>query len=813
MLSLRLMNRVLLYSLLLLVCLLPLLAGAQVVSVIDKTTLEPVAGASIRKRTTPPEPLETNADGQVKLSPRFKVAADTLFIYHPEYKSRALTYAELDSADWTIQLRPAAFGTEPLVIATGRFDGLNRAPEPSAFIIGPRRIRMYNSPTTAHLLEDHAAAFVQRSPLGGGSPNLRGFEANRVLIVVDGIRVNNAIFRGVHLHNILAVDVNTLERVEVLNGTGAVEYGSDALGGVMALFTRDPQLSDDPEKRVVKGEMLGRYSSAVGEATGHVELNVGRDKFASFSALTISDFGDLRAGNNFMSDAARDWRRPFVVQRIDGRDSLVANDDPLMQSPSGYTQIDGLQKFLFRPSARSEHLINFQFSSTSDVPRYDRLTDTTADGRLQRAEWFYGPQLRLTGAYRYTHRETRLYDQLTVQGAYQQFRESRHTRNFGSVWLNSRFEKVDVLSLNLNAAKRLSSKHQLLYGLDAQHNWVATQARQEHIEIDSTRSLDTRYPAGGSQMGFAAAFVRHIWQPREEWRLSSALRYTYTWLSADFGDRSFYPFLPASIENRQQALTGALELQARPTAWLRPYGRLSTAFRSPNVDDVGKVFDSEPGRVIVPNESIGPEYTYTAEAGLSGHLPQRLSYQINTYLTLNDNAPGFQPASVGGQDSVVYDGQPSAVEQIVNLERGLLYGLQFSGQVQLIGPFSFKQQIGFTKGYILQTERPLSHIPPLFGLSELQLMVKRFQARFTVRYQGEKSLNEYAPGGEDNLRYATPTGMPAWFTMNLYTDFSITSSLKISAALENILDRHYRVFASGISAPGINFILSLRYAF
>ena len=792
----------------------PEMLSGQTLHVIDKSTLEPISGATIQKRNTPPEPLTTNAKGEAQLTGRYRVAQDTLFFFHPEYRTLALTYAELDTLDWQLALQPAAFGTEPVVIATGRFAGLNAAPEPSAQVLSQKRIRMYNSPSTAHLLEDHAATFVQRSQLGGGSPNIRGFEANRVLIVVDGIRVNNAIFRGGHLQNVLGIDVNVLERVEVLNGTGAVEYGSDALGGVMAMFTQEPELSEQEDERKVDGNAMVRYGSAANEVTGHVDLNVGRERFASFSSLTITDFGDLRAGSRFTDDLTRLWRRDSIVERIDGRDSIIANDNPLVQSPSGYTQIDGLQKFRFRPNDRNEHLLNFHFSSTSFVPRYDRLTDTTAAGRLRRADWYYGPQLRLTAAYRYTHKNTTLYDQLTTQAAYQQFRESRHTRRFGSDWLNSRYEKVDVLSLNVNAGKQIGSKHQLYYGADVQYNFVASQARRQHIELqDSTRDLDTRYPDGGSRMGFAAAFVRHVWQPRRQWHISSAIRYTYTWLASEFNDKQFYPFLPDAINTQHQAFTGALEAQYRPRKWLQPYLRFNTAFRSPNVDDVGKVFDSEPGSVIIPNENIQPEYTYTAEGGMTGLLNERLRYQLNVYATVYDNALGFAPSRINGADSIEYEGVRSRVMQIENLERGLLYGFQFSGTLTIIGPLSFRQQLGFTKGYILKTKRPLSHIPPLFGLSEIQLNIRQFTLRTNLRYNGQKAINDYAPGGEDNLRYATKNGMLAWWTLNLYSEYTFLYNLSLSLGFENLLDTHYRTFASGISRPGFNVVCSLRARF
>ena len=99
-----------------------------------------------------------------------------------------------------------------------------------------------NPSTTADWLGSSGEVFVQKSQLGGGSPVIRGFEASRVLLMVDGVRMNSAIFRAGHLQNIITVDNMILDRVEILYGPSSTMYGSDALGGVVNLFTKQPQL-------------------------------------------------------------------------------------------------------------------------------------------------------------------------------------------------------------------------------------------------------------------------------------------------------------------------------------------------------------------------------------------------------------------------------------------------------------------------------------------------------------------------------------------------------------------------------------------
>jgi hemoglobin/transferrin/lactoferrin receptor protein len=129
--------------------------------------------------------------------------------------------------------------------------------------------------------------------------------------------------------------------------------------------------------------------------------------------------------------------------------------------------------------------------------------------------------------------------------------------------------------------------------------------------------------------------------------------------------------------------------------------------------------------------------------------------------------------------------------------------------------FSLDGTVTYTYGRLKQAGgyAPLDHIPPLFGRVSAILKIKKFRAEFFTLFNGRKHLKDYSPNGEDNLQYATPWGMPGWFTLNLRASYSPLPYLQIQAALENLSDVRYRHFASGISAPGRNLIISLRTRF
>ena len=146
-------------------------------------------------------------------------------------------------------------------------------------LMNAKTIEFTASQTSADLLQNSGKVFVQKSQLGGGSPMIRGFATNRLLLSVDGVRMNNAIFRGGNIQNVISIDPFTIKSTEVLFGPGSVIYGSDAIGGVMNFYTNNPQFSKTDSLEVF-GKSNYRYSSANNENTVHVDFNLGKREWA-----------------------------------------------------------------------------------------------------------------------------------------------------------------------------------------------------------------------------------------------------------------------------------------------------------------------------------------------------------------------------------------------------------------------------------------------------------------------------------------------------------------------------------------------------
>jgi hemoglobin/transferrin/lactoferrin receptor protein len=137
---------------------------------------------------------------------------------------------------------------DEMVVSANRIPEQRRTIAQQIKVMGPGVITNLNVQNSADLLVNSGVVAMQKSQQGGGSPMLRGFEASRVLLVIDGVRMNNAIYRAGHLQNVITMDNTVLDRAEILFGPSSTVYGSDALGGVIHFYTRSTELSNDKPK-------------------------------------------------------------------------------------------------------------------------------------------------------------------------------------------------------------------------------------------------------------------------------------------------------------------------------------------------------------------------------------------------------------------------------------------------------------------------------------------------------------------------------------------------------------------------------------
>lgn len=812
--------------------------NSQEISIVGNDSGLPVRGVSV-SNTDKSLMVYSDLNGYVDIS--VFSGEKHIFLYHHLYIKEKLVLDEIKNNQSIMIDRLTESLKEVVVSVTRSKQKKNRIAE-QIEVISSSDIKKNAPQSSADLLVKTPSIKVQKSQFGGGSPVLRGMEANRVLLVVDGVRMNNAIYRKGHLQNGITVSPSILDRVEVLFGPSSVVYGSDALGGVIHYYTKSLKTSEFNE---VNTSLFSRYSSVNNEITTSLGTELSFQKWASYTSVSYSKFGDLKMGSN-RKHGYEDWGKVFKYSdnssTVSNSESVV-NTDPDIQKNTGFSQFDLLQKVFIPVSNELELVFNLQYSESSDIPRFDRLTEES-DGDLKFAEWSYGPQKRFMFSSQLLLTEINKYvDNGTITLAYQDIDESRIQRKFSAI--DERYyrkENVDVFSVNGDFSVGLTSRKNrtLSYGFELVYNKVQSNSYGEYLEIDfdtnkitgvsGNYGVQSRYPDGGSDYFTQAVYTEYRQDLNSKNTLNTGVRFTSTQLNAKWIDQSFITLPDTDISLMNSALTATIGHVYRPTQNTKLSAVLSSGFRSPNIDDVGKIREKS-GNVTVPNVVLRPEFAYNSEIGALQYFNDKLfSVGVNVYYTLLDNyiirAPFDIDTQQEGDDQIDYDGETATVFANVNRDKAYVAGGSFYFKGDFSEKWSTRGGITYTEGKTYDTDEYMSSIPPVFGNLGLTYSIKNLNFDLEFEFNGAKLPGKYNIfEGIDNIEQ-TPVvdenaisevdiyaGTPSWEVLNFSVFYEVARDLELQFRTSNIFDLHYKDFASGISAPGRNFSTSVRYQF
>lgn len=682
--------------------------------------------------------------------------------------------------------------------------------------INLKETKLRNPQTMADLLGTTGEVFIQKSQQGGGSPMIRGFATNRVLIVVDGVRMNNAIYRSGNLQNVISLDPLALEDAEVIFGPGSILYGSDAIGGVMDFHTLKPKFSST-NKLLVLGNVSSRYATANNEKTIHADFNIAGKKLSFLNSFTYSDYDDLKMGKHGGQDG---YLRPQYIQRIGNFDSVFKNADPRIQRFTGYQQRNFITKLRYKPSDVWDIEYAFHYSTTSNIPRYDRLIEYTG-GSLRFAEWNYGPQDWMMHHLQIQHKAKKgWYDQARLTLSLQDYEESRIDRRRNNSNQRTQTETVIATAINFDLQKQLNAKQDLYYGVEFVYNRVGSTGINRNISNGSVTKVASRYP-DGSTWNSLAAYLSYKNNLKEALTFTAGLRYNHNALKADFDTTFFkFPFTHAALDAGN--ITASSGFVYRFSEGWQLNAVIASGFRMPNIDDMGKVFESAPGTVVVPNVNLKPEYAWNLEWGIQYNQSEKISVYLNLFYTWLNNALTRRPYLFNGQDSIVFDGTRSRVEAIQNVASAKVWGLQAGWQFYLSPNLSWQTKLNVIKGKETDDTRniqvPLRHAPPFFGSTQLQFEKKGWTLQFLLDYNSEISNKDLAPTEQAKTAiYATDQNgkpfAPSWYTLNVKASYRFSSQVSAQFGWENMTNQRYRPYSSGVVAAGSNIIASVRVSF
>ena len=614
--------------------------------------------------------------------------------------------------------------------------------------------------TSPEALQNRSGGWVQKTNHGGGSPFLRGLVGNQVLVLIDGVRLNNATFRLGPNQYMNTIDAFSLDRIEVLRGSGSVQYGSDALGGVINLITPLPRLTQGGVS--AGGAVATRLVSSGMEQTARAEGYVAGPRLGARGGVTLRSFGDLVAGGSLGTEA-----------------------------PSGYDEYDADAAAIWVPSSRTTVTGVFQSVYQVEVPRFDQVAQRGYD------VYEFDPQSRRLGYLQWQQVVAAGWLDLTrLTVSWQRSDEGRRRRRTGSSIETTESDTVATAGFSADLYGRLAGTSAWSAGVEVYHDTVRSWRRDTNLATGASKPMRGLYPDGSTRLSVSAFAMGHV--PLWRAALDIGARYTHDDVQADepvFGPSSITP----------QAVVGSASVLVPLGRGLSAFGSVAQAFRAPNIDDLSTLGPFDFG-IEVPPSSLEPERSVAFELGIKANTPGIAANVAIFRLELRDLIDRL-PAAFEG--SPVWDGQ--AVYQRANVGEAYVRGVEADVEWRATTGLSLLGFLASTFGQQVTVDAPMRRIPPLNGLAGA-----RYRWANGVWIEGTlraaDAQTRLAPGDMADHRIP-PGGTPGWAVVNLTAGARLGRSLLLSGGVANVFDEAYRVHGSGIDGPGRNLWLGARFEF
>jgi outer membrane receptor protein involved in Fe transport len=621
--------------------------------------------------------------------------------------------------------------------------------------------------TPMDALHGDVGTFVQQTTPGQGVIIVRGLKGSEVLHLVDGFRLNNAIFRNAPNQYIALVDGQSLDRIEVVRGPSSTLYGGDAMGGVVQMLTPNPTYSDGDWRW--GGRLRAIAGSADDSSLGRAEINAGNDRFAFALGATSQEVNDLRVG---------------------GGDTLPF---------SGLTARYGDFKLGARIAEGHELVFGLQYSVQPRTPRHDALVPGFGQTQPDNAVFFFEPQQRRFAQLLWRiDTANALFDSGELRIGQQDIVDDRRTRDFGSSDEDSERNRDTSTGIAGQFGKDIGEHHHLSYGFEAYRETVESSRTRTNINTGVVTVRPPRFP-NGSKMKSEAVYIADDWRIGR-FDLNSGLRYS-----------RFDVEIPAvgaapGVRLKPDDLTGNIGLSFELAESSRLVANVGRGFRAPNIFDLG-IFGPRPGnRFSQPNPDLKPESVFSVDIGLK-YGGERMSGELIAFRSrYRDKITSVLTGEVMPGGALVVRNRNLTRQDLWGIEAGARYRIE-SPEVELYATATYTRGDERFEG----TEAPADRIPPLFG---------KLGARWRASDRlGLEAYSLYATA-QDRLSprdaldpRINPSGTAGWATLNLRLDYRIFEDLGIALRAENLADKRFREHGSGLDEPGRNFVVSIDYRF
>ncbi len=657
-----------------------------------------------------------------------------------------------------------ALELEPVTVTATRHESKDFEVPTAMTIVDAERIRAGAPSVLADALRGEAGVFVQATTPGQAAPVIRGLIGSGTLMLVDGLRLNSAIFRSAPNQYFAFVDPYNVERIEVVRGAGSTLYGSDAMGGVIHVLTPQWRFRD-PDWQL-KSDALAQFSSADLGSIGHVALAGGRKGLSIAAGMTYQNHDDIRTGDGV--------KKPTAYSSYAGNSSLLVDDE------------------------RQELLLAAQYLIQPNTPRYDELVPGFGQTDPSSAVFSFEPNDRL-----FTHGRYRLrapveaIDRVELQAGYQQINDDRRNRDFGGsnqAREDNEHNRSELIGLHLQLMSNYRELVMFTYGVEVYLDRTQSSRYGRDINTQETSERASRF-ADGATMNSYAAYLQNEIDPLP--KLSVVLGGRYSYYDLDLPADAVRPAVHLDYHD----VTGNLGLLYRLTDTLHLASNVGRGFRVPNVFDLSTLGPRPGNRFGAPNPDLHPEQVISVDAGTKMLFDRIHGELFGFYSLFNDR---IEDVTTG---ATTEDGR--LVVQSQNLSDLTLLGVEASADVLVLEELKLFGTLTYTWGEqrAAGATSPADRIPPLNGrLGARYFVTPALALEGFTRFASDQ--NRLSDRDRSDPRI-DPNGSAGWATANLGLLWDITPQLSGRFLLENVADSTYREHGSGIDAPGINAVVSV----
>ena len=640
-----------------------------------------------------------------------------------------------------------------VIVTTGR-STVNARLLPYSFAIADsQRMAKLNGRSVPELLDGMPGVFLQKTNHGGGSPFVRGFTGNQNLILIDGIRLNNAIFRYGPNQYLTLIDPQSVQKIEVIKGTGSVQYGSDALGGVINIITRMPHFSNQPKWT---GKAYLQLTDGGMEKTFRPQVAYSNRKFAFSLSGSYADFGNLRGG-----------------------------DTTGYQIPSGYLQSSVESKILWY--AGSDWMINAGFTAVKqqNVPLYHKYV-------LEKfIQSFSNPIERIQSVIgiKKVFKQRNL-QQVSFQFSRQQMSENRISQPGNSTVVTFENDLINSTSFQSEAVWKLSRIWTTRVGIEYNFDKVFSSRIQQNTTTGESINKRGLYPDNATYQ-HAALYNLHQIQSGK-WLIEVGLRFHQYAIQME-------ETTLGKIKVEPKAFVGLLGTSYALSKKVILYGNVSSGYRAPNIDDMGTlgIIDF---RYEVPAYGLKPESSLNKELGIRFQM-DKSQFSASYFHT------SLQNLITRIRTDQVITGYNVYVKE--NVESAYVNGFETEFRFTLTPRLSGSGMITYLFGQNVTRNEPMRRIPPFNTYCNVDYSFKFIHVGFN--FEQANAQTRLAQGDKDDNRIPLG-GTPGYTLFHFYAGGSY-KNLNYRVLANNLTNADYRKHGSGINGMGKSLTLTLKYNF